>query len=76
MSVVIDTEIGQLAERRQKIWQGLIPGEKGEVERISARLAELFAARRSVDAPTAAERVKIVQRARVESELERLIDKA
>lgn len=72
---VID-EIEHLSRRRQTIWfEG--PGDGGgggEVLRLTGRLADLYEQKRhEVAQMTAVKRTEVVRRARVESELERLV---
>ena len=72
----IERRIHELSQRRQEIWAGAA-SEPGEVQRIAKELEELYRERRA--AKTHAEigrtRGEIVRRARVESELERLINR-
>ena len=70
----LSDEIHRLATRRQDIWFGRAPGESGEVSRLTLQLADLYEERRSEDARfRSGERAEIVRRARVETELERLM---
>jgi urease gamma subunit len=72
----VDQRIHELSARRQEIWSGAKP-EPGEVERITKELNELYRERRAgkTVAEMGASRAEIVKRARVESELERLISR-
>lgn len=68
-------EIDRLSRRREVLWAGEVTAESSrEIDRITARLADLYEQKR-MDAVQAsgARRAEIVRRARVESELERLM---
>jgi hypothetical protein len=73
----IDAEIHRLSARRQEIWGGS-PDTPGEAQRLAKQLADLYEERRFTQARSvvgSSSNVEIVRRARVESELERLIDR-
>lgn len=74
MGLVAD-EIEALSRQRQRIWFSCEPYRGVEVERITSRLAGLYEQKRHERAQTRARasRSDIVRRARVESELERLM---
>lgn len=65
-------EIERLSERRQELWT---TGEKSEeVEKITSKLNELYEERRITSArERAGDRAEITRRAKVETELERLM---
>lgn len=72
----IHTEIEQLSEERQELWQrlseGLNPAVQGEIRAIDERLQELWHALRLEKARLRfGEREEIVRRARAEERLER-----
>lgn len=67
----VGIEIEKLASDRQKLWFGDRPGTPGEATRISNQLADLYEERRALVA--GGDRDTIVKRARVETELERLM---
>ena len=72
----IHTEIEQLSEERQELWQrlsdGLDPAVKDEIKEIDARLQELWQSLRMEKARLRfGEREEIVRRARAEERLER-----
>lgn len=71
-----DAEIHRLSARRQEIWRGA-SDEPGEAQRIAKQLADLYEERRFTQARSVGSRsnTEIVRQARVESELERLIDR-
>ena len=72
----IDDRIHAVSRKRQEIWAGA-PSEPGEVERLSKELTDLYRERRAskTRAEVGVTRDEIVKRARVESELERLISR-
>lgn len=72
--MAVDAEIHRLSDRRQAVWFGSL-GETAEVARIAVRLADLYERKRfeRAQAETGTRRAEIVRRARVESELERLM---
>ncbi len=72
----VDERIHELSQRRQEIWSGATP-DPGEIERISKELQELYRDRRAgkTREEVGISRAEIVKRARVESELERLISR-
>ena len=70
----VDQQIEDLSRRRQELW-ATGGGDPGEVEKLSAQLAALYEERRLDRRETKATRDEVVRRARIESELERLIDK-
>lgn len=72
----IHTEIEQLSEERQELWQrlssGLDPAVKTDIKRIDERLQDLWHALRLEKARLRfGERDEIVRRARAEERLER-----
>jgi hypothetical protein len=72
----IHTEIEQLSEERQELWQqlseGLDTSVQGQIRDLDARLEELWQALRSEKARLRfGEREEIVRRARAEERLER-----
>jgi len=72
----LHTEIEQLSEERQVLWQllsqGLDPTVKDEIKALDARLQELWQALRMEKARLRfGEREEIVRRARAEERLER-----
>jgi hypothetical protein len=72
----IHTEIEELSEQRQELWQqlsdGLDPGVAAEIKDIDAHLTELWARLRLEKARLRfGEREEIVRRARAEERLER-----
>jgi DNA-binding transcriptional regulator GbsR (MarR family) len=72
----IHTQIEQLSEERQELWQrlsdGLDPAVKEEIKDLDARLVELWQALRLEKARLRfGEREEIVRRARAEERLER-----
>lgn len=71
-----ERRIHELAKRRQEIWAGAA-SEPGEVKRLTTELEELYRERRAAATQAAVGRTRseIVRRARVESELERLISR-
>ena len=72
-------EIERLSRRRQGLWLSVAPSDGShEVKRIASRLADLYEQKRHEAAQsTSVRRTEIVKRARVESELERMMsDKA
>ena len=75
-SVDRDAEIERLSRSRQEIWSGLRIGEPGEIKSISDQLAKLYEERR-LDAGEnpGRSRTDVIRRARVESELERLMSR-
>lgn len=71
----LDAQIAQVSARRQEIWAGA-PSEPGEVTRLSKQLEDLYEARRmSLAQNPTVSRADVIRRARVESELERLISR-
>lgn len=67
----MDTEIEHFSMRRQQAWAS---GNTDEVARITSRLADLYEERRRQRAQDGyRDRAEIIRRARVESELERMI---
>ena len=72
--MAIIAEIERLSRSRQALWFEATPGCGFEVDRLSSRLADLYEQKRhEVAQATGARRSEIVRRARVESELERLM---
>lgn len=69
---VID-EIDRLSRRRQELRLGGEAEDLREVDRITSRLADLYEQKRHEAAQSFGSRAEIVRRARVESELERLM---
>lgn len=70
----IAAEIEKLASRRQAIWFGDAVGAPTEVRSLTAKLADLFEERRIEDARgRTGDRTEIARRARIETELERLM---
>ena len=72
----LHTQIEQLSEERQELWQrlsgGLDTSVQGEIKDLDARLQELWQALRSEKARLRfGEREEIVRRARAEERLER-----
>ena len=72
----LHTEIEQLSEERQELWQrlseGLDTSVQGQIKDLDARLQELWQALRSEKARLRfGEREEIVRRARAEERLER-----
>ena len=72
----LHTEIEQLSEERQVLWQrlseGLDTSVQGQIKELDARLQELWQALRSEKARLRfGEREEIVRRARAEERLER-----
>lgn len=67
-------EIDKLSARRQEIWAGAPAVSDDEVSQITARLADLYEARRVEEAQVrAGDRAEITRRAKVEAEIERLM---
>lgn len=69
-----DAEIERLSRRRQEIWAGA-PSEPGEIKKISDLLAALYEERRTENGQPNRTRADVIRRARVESELERLMSR-
>jgi hypothetical protein len=72
----LHTEIEQLSEERQELWQrlseGLDTSVQGQIKELDARLQELWQALRTEKARLRfGEREEIVRRARAEERLER-----
>ncbi len=67
-------EIERLSHRRAELWANPLKAAPGEVARIAKRIADLYETRRIERAQDRGlSRAEIVRRARVETELERLI---
>lgn len=66
----VTREIEALAKRRQELWHG-DGGNPGEADKIGQRIGDLYEEKRALQAGT--DREAIVRRARVETELERLM---
>jgi hypothetical protein len=70
--VSLDAEITALSRRRQDLWSE--GGQAIEVAKLTRRLADLYELKRQSHATTT-DRAEVIKRARVESELERLISR-
>lgn len=72
---LVGEEIEALSRKRQAIWFSGEPYRGGDVDRLSSRLTGLYEQKRHELAQRGARasRADIVRRARVESELERLM---
>lgn len=74
MASNVDVEIARLSERRSALWAGDGEGYSGEAAKIASQLEELYERKRTAKATEGHRpRQEIVRRARVESELERLM---
>lgn len=70
----VEAEIARLVKLRQDIWGGRAEGAPGEAKRIASKLADLYDERRAMEArDRTLTRADVIRRARVESELERLM---
>jgi hypothetical protein len=74
MASNVDAEIARLSERRSALWSGAVEGFSGEAAKIAKQLEDLYERKRTAKATEGHRpRQEIVRRARVESELERLM---